>query len=1240
MSFSSALSTTASVTVPVTVSEEGDFISGTAPTSVTLAASATSAIFTVSTVMDGDNEGSGSVTATVPADTMPSPRWRVGDGVSATVAVTSEDAPSTTPVLSIAGPGYVVEGETLPLRIVSDVYVTQELAVNLGCSVGGGFTVSGGCPASAAIPVGANMVALPITVDNNNIYQTAGGTLTVTIEPSTQNPVSYNLHTLTVNTRKTAIIRDNEIQDNGELTVRFNQDRVVPGQDFQLIYDIRNTSALRANVQLNHSIIGLVPGAYYGPLTLTRVDSGACQQAGTLPEFAPGQTLNISNITINGGDICTVRAWYYTLGSTPTGVYSNRTGDVIFPAERGAPARATFIRGVETPTLTVLPVPTAHVSGPDFVTEGGTYTFRIHSDYEVTRKTSITFSCNTTGGYTVTSSGTEVGDCGQSAVSANVMNQQDFVDIAVTVADNNTEQQSGTLTLAIESPMIPLYTMGSPAAIVVPVVDNDDAPSGSPSVSLSASSYSVDEGDGTVNAEVMLSSQSSSQVVVSYSVLTGPGQTATPGADYVAVPAGDLTFAPNETTKTITITVNDDGTAEDRETFSLTLREPYNATLGTPSSAVMGINLNDGFFDPPLIGISASHASDVNEGDTLTFVLTASRALSQTETVPVGINVSQRGDFLATAVQPSSVDFAPGATTVVFTVNTVDDNDLEVAGSVTVGLLIDSVLVNPRWLVDASAGSATVGVVSEEISGRFDIDSSLILLGEGESRTVRVSLRTLGGSAMTAVIPVELDYAAVPASGADLTGHGATFDPAIVDMDFPAQSGTLTIAAGTQFTDLVVRTINDDVHERRERFVVNFSNPRGAAAPPSPKTIMQIGFNDVVTRELRLERTDGNAPINEGESAQFRVFSDTPVAVDTHVSLTCNEERSRPFTFTGCNNVVIPAGASFVDFTVNVVLDGNIAPTVLGGQLVVTINPRATATSQNPTIYTTPGEGTSGQPTSVWLANVVDRTPWPPQHDNSLTLTFEPRTPVPGSTGVKAHYRLVNGTGTGDRGLRFTHQLGGAGGLIPGAELTAISASSCGASPTLSRSGGLVSVRNTVVQNGEANACIVTVTFNIPGTVQPDRTYTNMTSEVLQQVSSTGGGSLIVPPSPVSVTIEDRTLAVEVTPASVPKGGKMRITYTLTNNTGSNLTDMYFKHNLTANGGLFHGFGESNLTVGGCSAGNVDYEASGAGGIAGFLIAQMVPLVAGGSCVITVDLAVPSNHTIRPVQSISNYPHR
>ncbi|MCY4047766.1 MAG: hypothetical protein OXF42_06670, partial [Candidatus Dadabacteria bacterium] len=714
VSFSSALSTTSAVSVPLVINEEGEFISSIGPPLITLPPGDTSAIFTVGTEMDAVNERNGSVMLSVPADAMNPPRWRVGESaISATVAVVSEDAPSGIPTVGLAGPDYVREGEALQLRLVSDVFVTEELAVNLNCNVTGGFMIEG-CSAGIAIPAGANMVALPITVVDNNIYQTDGGNLMVAIDPSTDTPASYLRDRSSV---KTAVVRDDEAPENGEFSVSFGPPGgIVPGQDFEVTYNIKNTSGALAHVALSHRIHGapdaVVPSATWNPVGYS--SSSVCRSLGDLVFQPADGLLQIGNIAFNDGETCRITVRYSTPGDMTPGLYAlnNRTGDVAFPPDVTVPRRATFIQGVDTPTLTVLPHPTVRISGPDFVTEGGTHTFRVRSDYELTRKTPVNFSCNTSGDYTVTSGGDEVGNClAQSAVSANIAFLEDFADIIVTVEDNSMEQEGGTLTMAIEQWEPHPYSTTAPAALVVPIIDNDAPPSGSPVVSLAASAYYVDEDSGTLDAEVMLSGQSTMRVVVPYSVSTEPGQTATPGVDYVAVSSGMLTFLPGETSKAITITVNDDKEGEFGETFALTLYEPYNATLGTPSSAVVEIKSSDGVFSPRLLGVSTPHDS-VNEGATLTFVLTASGPLSGTETVAVGVRVSQEGDFFMPAALPTTVDFAPGATSVVLTVDTEDDATLELDGSVTVEILTDNLQTYPRWLVSGSAGSATVEVLS------------------------------------------------------------------------------------------------------------------------------------------------------------------------------------------------------------------------------------------------------------------------------------------------------------------------------------------------------------------------------------------------------------------------------------------------------------------------------------------------------------------------------------------------
>jgi len=77
--------------------------------------------------------------------------------------------------------------------------------------------------------------------------------------------------------------------------------------------------------------------------------------------------------------------------------------------------------------------------------------------------------------------------------------------------------------------------------------------------------------------QLQLSTASASSVTVKYATANG---TATAGSDYVAT-SGTLTFAPGQTTATVTVTINADSLAEMDELFYLQLTEPLGGTLGT-----------------------------------------------------------------------------------------------------------------------------------------------------------------------------------------------------------------------------------------------------------------------------------------------------------------------------------------------------------------------------------------------------------------------------------------------------------------------------------------------------------------------------------------------------------------------------------------------------------------------------------------------------------------------------------
>ncbi|HKQ51947.1 MAG TPA: Calx-beta domain-containing protein, partial [Pyrinomonadaceae bacterium] len=90
----------------------------------------------------------------------------------------------------------------------------------------------------------------------------------------------------------------------------------------------------------------------------------------------------------------------------------------------------------------------------------------------------------------------------------------------------------------------------------------------------------VTEGDADVSAtfNVTLSAASAQTVKVIYRTAFG---TATAPADFKSLGLTTLTFAPGETTKTVSVMVRGDTMDEPAETFQLQLSSPVNAIIAT-----------------------------------------------------------------------------------------------------------------------------------------------------------------------------------------------------------------------------------------------------------------------------------------------------------------------------------------------------------------------------------------------------------------------------------------------------------------------------------------------------------------------------------------------------------------------------------------------------------------------------------------------------------------------------------
>jgi hypothetical protein len=191
-----------------------------------------------------------------------------------------------------------------------------------------------------------------------------------------------------------------------------------------------------------------------------------------------------------------------------------------------------------------------------------------------------------------------------------------------------------------------------------------------PAVSISDATF-VEGNTGAVARyfTVALSNPSGQPVTVNYATADGSAISAN---DYTAA-SGTLTFAPGETSKTISVLVNGDRLAEPNETFFVNLNSPTNATIAD------GQGLGTIVDDEPRISISDVTKKEGNSGTTL-FVFTVS--LSATYDALVMVNYATAdgnakvsdNDYLANS---GTLTFAPGETMKTITIEVKGDSKKE-----------------------------------------------------------------------------------------------------------------------------------------------------------------------------------------------------------------------------------------------------------------------------------------------------------------------------------------------------------------------------------------------------------------------------------------------------------------------------------------------------------------------------------------------------------------------------------
>ena len=293
--------------------------------------------------------------------------------------------------------------------------------------------------------------------------------------------------------------------------------------------------------------------------------------------------------------------------------------------------------------------------------------------------------------------------------------------------------------------------------------------------SLAIGDVTVGEGDGTAVLEVKLTPKSAETVTVEYATAD---ETATAGDDYVTED-GTLTFFQGDTLQEIYVSITDDTDDDDGETFTVTLGNPDNATLGDGTAQ---ITITD---DDELPGAPRDLEADPDDGEvTLSWSPPASSGSADI-------------DEYEYRYAESSDAFPDGWT--------------DVPGG-------------------AAATEVTVGSLTNDTRHRFQL-RAVNEVGGGDPAeteatptpppTLSIGDLSVAEGIGTAVLEVTL----TPASAETVTVNYATADASATDgEDYIATDGELTFTAGVTSQEIRVSITDDADDENAETLTVTLSD--------------------------------------------------------------------------------------------------------------------------------------------------------------------------------------------------------------------------------------------------------------------------------------------------------------------------------------------------------------------------------------------------------------------------------
>ncbi|HKS29654.1 MAG TPA: Calx-beta domain-containing protein [Pyrinomonadaceae bacterium] len=341
-----------------------------------------------------------------------------------------------------------------------------------------------------------------------------------------------------------------------------------------------------------------------------------------------------------------------------------------------------------------------------------------------------------------------------------------------------------------------------------------------PKIRFTAPTYSFNEASSnSVSITVARYGDNSSQASVDYATSDG---TAVAGTDYTAK-SGTITFAPGESTKTISISLLNDNVFEIAETFNVTLTNGVGAALAAPVTAVVSIVDDD--LKPSMI--FSGGLSTITEPATGMVEVKYNVQLTQATSQVVTVDYSTAD---GTALAGS--DYVQTSGTITF-------NPLEINKTLTIQVKADDLIESTEtFYIDLKNATNTRSAIN------FHVPINIADAPRGS-----LQLSAANYSAQESAGNAEITVSRKNGSGGTVTVNFATANgTAVAGSDYTSVSGTLTFAPGETSKTVNIPLTDDTSREDNETINLLLSSAAGGATLGTPvSAVLTIVDNDAPT---------------------------------------------------------------------------------------------------------------------------------------------------------------------------------------------------------------------------------------------------------------------------------------------------------------------------------------------------------------------------------------------------------